>query len=271
MKPQAYTTLAENEKEGWYYRARIRMVSTLVERFIQPQRPDLNILDVGCGTGGTSMALTRFGNVLGVEPSDLALKLLKKNYPELRVVQGDTQRLPHLVPRASFDLATIMGVLVSRAVPDPLAALKNVATAVKPGGWIIWNEATYPLLTRQHDDFVDVERRFYPSQMRKYLEESGFEVRHASHVLGWGFAPALALALVYRLKRWLFRIEDPSEEADTSDDRPLPDFLNRLLGGLTYLEWSASLKGIKAPLGVAYLAIAQKKTIAEPAADRKAA
>lgn len=258
MKPQAYTTLAENEKQGWYYRARIRMLETLIERFIQPGGANLQILDVGCGTGGTSMALTRFGQVVGVEPSSLAIELLKKNYPKLHVVQGDTQRLSELVPREAFDLATIMGVLVSRAVGDPRAALRNVAAAVKPGGWVIWNEAVYPILMRQHDDFVEVQRRFYPSQMRQLLADSGFEVRHGSHVLGWGFPPALALALMYRLKRWLFRIDDLSEDAETSDDRPLPAALNRLLGQLTYWEWSGSLRGLKLPLGVSYLVIAQK-------------
>ncbi len=256
MHPDAYTSLAAMEQVGWYYQARARCLQRLVERFVAPDGRPLEILDVGCGTGGTSAALVRFGHVVGLEPSDLALRLLKERHPELDVVPGGVADVDALFSAERFDLATIMGVLYHRNVTDPAESLRKVQRVLRPGGWLIWNEGVYPMLARTHDEFVEAGRRFRPREMGALLDEAGFRVRFASHLLGWAFPVALALALSHRARRALF---GPRKYDDhVSDDRPQPRVVNALLRELTYLEWACSLRHLKAPVGVAYLAIAQK-------------
>jgi SAM-dependent methyltransferase len=244
------------EPLGWYYQARARCLERLVERFVARDGHTLEILDVGCGTGGTSAALARFGHVTGLEPSPLAIELLKSRYADIRVLQGGVDEMDALVEPASFDLATIMGVLYHRGVADPAAALGQVSRALKPGGWVVWNEGVYPILARAHDEFVEAGRRFRPRQMRAMLAAQGFRVRFSSHLLGWAFPIALALATLHRARRIVF----PSRRYDVhaSDDRPLPAPINATLRELTYFEWACSLRHIKVPFGVAYLAIAEK-------------
>jgi SAM-dependent methyltransferase len=256
MHPHAYTTLAAMEPLGWYYQARARSLTRLVARYAASPGKRTRILDVGCGTGGTAQALCQFGQVTGIEPSGLAISLLAKRYPELRVVQGTVADLSTLVAPGSFDLATIMGVLYHRGVADPAAALGEVNRALAPGGWLVWNEGVYPILARTHDQFVHAGRRFRPRQMHRLLAEQGFSVRFASHLLAWGFPIALALGMLHRAKRALFRAR--SYDAHVSDDRPLARPLNALLRELTYFEWACSLRRLKMPFGVSYLAIAQK-------------
>ncbi|MEX2113727.1 MAG: class I SAM-dependent methyltransferase [Pirellulales bacterium] len=255
MHPDAYTSLAAMEQVGWYYQARARCLQRLVERFVVTDGKPLEILDVGCGTGGTSAALTRFGHVVGLEPSELALRLLQERHPELDVVPGAVADVDVLFPGEHFDLATIMGVLYHRDVADPAESLRKVRSVLRPGGWLIWNEGVYPILARTHDEFVEAGRRFRPSEMRALLVGAGFRVRFASHLLGWAFPIALALALSHRARRTLF---GPQRYANhVSDDRPLPRVVNAALRELTYLEWACSLRHLKAPVGVAYLTIAQ--------------
>ena len=256
MHPDAYSTLAATESVGWYYQARARCVGRLIERFVSPRAAKLEILDVGCGTGGTSNALCRYGHVTGLEPSSLAIELLKTRYPRLDVVQGGVQDIVSSFEPGRFDLATILGVLYHRDVADPALALRQAGDVLRPGGWLIWNEGVYPILARAHDEFVEAGRRFRPREMRALLEAEGFRVRFASHLLGWGFPIALVLAAVHRARRRMFPSRSYKDHA--SDDRPLPRWINAALRELTYFEWSCSLRHIKMPLGVSYLVIAQK-------------
>lgn len=272
MHPQAYATLATMEPVGWYYQARARCLARLIGRFVAPDGGKLDILDVGCGTGGTSTSLGRFGHVTGLEPSPMAIALLKARYPHLDVVPGGVADIDALLAPASFDLATIMGVLYHRDVADPAGALRQVNRVLRPDGWIVWNEAVYPILARAHDELVQAGRRFHPRAMRTLLEAEGFRVRFGSHLLGWGFPFGLALAMMHRAKRWVLRgrrdddpgcddasCDDASCDDASRDDRPLPRLLNALLRELTYFEWACSLAHLKVPCGVSYLVIAQKQ------------
>jgi hypothetical protein len=114
----------------------------------------------------------------------------------------------------------------------------------------------HPILARTHDAFVEAGRRFRPREMRALLAGAGFRVQFASHLLGWAFPIALSLSLSHRVRQSL--LGPRAFDSHTSDDRPLPGVVNAALRELTYLEWACSRWYIKMPLGVAYLAIAQK-------------
>jgi SAM-dependent methyltransferase len=262
MKAEAYGQMAEQERGNWYYRARALAIETLIRRFVRPDnaRRELRILDVGCGTGGTTIRLASFGPVLGIEPSANALEILKANYPSLAVQQGRVQDLPRLLPRAEFDLVTVLGVLYHRQVADPQAALVAIRRVVRDEGWILWNECVYPCLARGHDELVEGGRRFYPAEMHRLLREAGFDVVFSSHFLGWGFPVAWLLAAGHRLRRRFGLNAVGGKCPSAGDDRPLPSWLNALLYRGTYQEWRASLWGLKVPCGVSRLILARART-----------
>jgi SAM-dependent methyltransferase len=261
MQANAYRSMAREENRNWYYRARWRAIDTLIQRYVRTNQAELRILDVGCGTGGTSHLLGRHGPVTGIEPSGLAIELLRSAYSELSVVQGGVADLPSLVPLRSFDLATVLGVLYHRSVADPQQALRNVAAVLRDDGWLIWAECVYPCLARQHDEFVNCQHRFYPREMHRLLQSSGFEVVYSSHLAGWAFPIAWAMALAFRAGGRFGRGSVNVGELESTDDRPLPPLLNALLEEITYREWRASLLGWKMPLGVSRLVLARKVTV----------
>lgn len=258
MHDNAYRSMARQEGRNWYYRARRRAIRTLIERYLGPRGTERKILDVGCGTGGTTALLAEWGDVTGVEPSELAIQLCRENYPQIRVLRGRVQDLAALVPAGTFDLATILGVLCHKDVPDPRAGLEAVGRCLRPGAWIVWGDCVYPCLARRHDEFVQAQRRFYPRQMHRLLAEAGFRVVASAPMLGWAFPLALGLAAAHRLRGWMGRAGRAAQCPECTDDRPLPAPLNAALEALTYWEWRLSLWGLKMPLGVSRLVLAQK-------------
>lgn len=102
------------------------------------------LLDVGCGTGLTGLALRLAGFVGPIDGVDLSATSLKEAerhdmYRSLSTV--DLQTLPIPIVNDTYDALLCVGVLTY--IPDGENVLREFARCVKPGGQI---------LTTQRDD-----------------------------------------------------------------------------------------------------------------------
>ncbi|MEW2520480.1 methyltransferase [Actinacidiphila alni] len=102
-------------------------------------RPALDVLDTGGGTGNFAVPVARLGHrVTVVDPSPDALFALERRAAEAGVtdrvsgVQGDTHGLLDLVPPGEWDMVLCHGVL--EYVDDPAEAVRNVVGALRPSG-----------------------------------------------------------------------------------------------------------------------------------------
>jgi phosphatidylethanolamine/phosphatidyl-N-methylethanolamine N-methyltransferase len=100
-----------------------------------PQHSSLNVLINGIGTGLDLPLLPPAHHYVGL---DLTSAMLERARPRrgqlaLRLVQGDSQHLPFR--SASFDIALLH--LILAIVPDPVAALRETARVLKPGGRVL--------------------------------------------------------------------------------------------------------------------------------------
>jgi SAM-dependent methyltransferase len=134
-----------NEVAGprWISRAAIQEARNLEVRDIVLQaaaaRPGEHVLDVGCGPGATALPLAAAvgptGQVTGIDISEPMLGLLRQRIAE----RGITNLTPlladaqvHRFEPGSFDLLTSrFGVMF---FADPVAAFRNLAAALRPGG-----------------------------------------------------------------------------------------------------------------------------------------
>lgn len=101
-------------------------------------RADSRVLDIGCGSGGTSLEAARAaaeGSVLGVDVSAPMLAEARKRaadsgLPQAAFERGDAQ--VHRFEDGAFDIAiSRFGVMF---FADPEAAFANIARALRPGG-----------------------------------------------------------------------------------------------------------------------------------------
>jgi SAM-dependent methyltransferase len=101
--------------------------------------PGWRCLDVGCGDGQVSLALARTvgasGRVVGIDIDEDALAIARRAAEEAGV-QAEFRHTDAAEPPEgdAFDLAYAR--LLLSHLPDPVATLRAMRSAVRPGGWV---------------------------------------------------------------------------------------------------------------------------------------
>lgn len=143
--------------------------------------PHWTVGDLGCGTGETSAALAPFvGRVIGVDRSGEMLQAARRRLreqPSADVRRGELEALP--IEDGELDAAVML--LVLHHVPDPAAAVKEAARAIKAGGRFVLCD----MLPHEHEEYKSqmghVWLGFSEDQLRKIAAAAGFnEIRFVS-------------------------------------------------------------------------------------------
>ena len=93
-------------------------------------------LDVGCGPGSVTASLARAagpdGLALGVDISEpmLARAVRAEAGPKIGFLRADAQRLP----LRDETVDAVVSIAVLQLIPDPAAALAEMARVLRPGG-----------------------------------------------------------------------------------------------------------------------------------------
>jgi SAM-dependent methyltransferase len=101
--------------------------------------PDARVLEVGCGTGQTSLYLaTGRRTVVASDTTRASLELgarAAERYGAKRVLFVETDLHAPGLARGAFDVVYTSGVL--HHTPDPRAAFASIARLVRPGGFVV--------------------------------------------------------------------------------------------------------------------------------------
>lgn len=227
----------------WFLGKRIYANAT-----IQPLASKIRkILDVGCGTGGLTKSLEKYGKVVGVEKNKYAAGLAKKR--GLEVLGGNAQDLPFL--DNEFDLVTLFDILYHREIGDERKVIKEAYRVLKPKGFLLLTDSALPFLKSGHDIAVYGKRRYFLSEITNLLKSQNFIILRASYIYFFLF-------LAFIIKRLLIDKIAPREEVD-SDVKKMPDIVNSLLLKIIQLESALFKIGVSYPIGSSVIVLAQKK------------
>jgi SAM-dependent methyltransferase len=238
MERSAYAEMAAIDEGHWWYRARRRIVSEMITRYIQP-RQDAQIAEIGCGTGSNLPVLEKFGKLTAVEPDSEARAWAAKR-SSATIMEG---RLPAGLPleNASLDLAVMLDVL--EHVDDDVAALKAVATKLKPGARFLLTVPALPMLWSPHDEEHHHKRRYTASSLRKVMDAAGLKIEMMSYFNTLLF-PMIAGV------RWMKNLTG-SKDVDTGMPSP---WLNKTLESIFAFE-RGLIGRLPMPVGVSLVVI----------------
>lgn len=124
-------------------------------------RRDLNIIDVGCGTGWLCAQLSAFGQVTGTDLSNEVLERAAIRHPAVTFVAGDFMNLE--LPTGSFDVVVSLEVLSH--VADQKAFLARLHSLLRPDGTLMIATQNRPALER--NDIPPPK----PGQLRRWVDK----------------------------------------------------------------------------------------------------
>lgn len=208
MKLKQYKKIANDHKNNASFQREVwdltwsnNSLISLVEKLsLNPQywhlkeliTPKDKILEAGCGYGQWVYRLSKLGfNVTGVDFAKKTINTIKKEYPELKVVLGNVEKLPF--NKNSFNAYLSFGV-IEHFENGPQKVLSEANRVLTKGGLLY---LTVPYLNffrylRLRNIKPIKGEQFYQylyskSEVKKHIEEAGFyikEIRYYDFING---------------------------------------------------------------------------------------
>lgn len=215
-----YDRMAAHDTTHWWYRARRDILADYLARWGDLPE-DARILEIGCGTGHNLPMLAKFGEIDAIEIDETARAFASERLGK----PVGTAPLPELhgVAPGSYDLVAVLDVI--EHVEDDVAALKAIATALKPGGKILITVPAHQWMWSAHDVVNHHKRRYSKRGFEALLAKAGLQGRR----LGYFNSLLFPLAVAARFAGKLMGKDD-------SDDSPPAKPLNALFEGIFRLE-----------------------------------
>ncbi|MGE3842829.1 MAG: class I SAM-dependent methyltransferase [Vicinamibacterales bacterium] len=236
------------ERDHFWFRGFRQFVGPLLEEVAAGQ-PGALLLDCGCGTGVNLTLLRRYGRAIGVDLTMRGLQFGRARGERL-LGQADAACLPF--PASRFDGLTSFDVLYSLDDEAELAAWREMARVLKPGGWLIVNVAALPILRGNHSVLALERRRYTKRLLLDRLSRSGFAPVRITYTNASLFPLVLATRLAQRLRGFAESAHDAT--AEIAVPHPL---VNGTLSALLSLE-ARLLKHVSMPVGSSLLCLARK-------------
>jgi len=248
MEREQYAIMARREEHHWWYAGMRRVALAVLDRALDGRR-GLRLLDAGCGTGGTTRDLQRFGEVVGVDLAWAALEPARDR--GLRdLARASIEQLPFAT--AAFDVATSFEVVYHLGVASDMSALREMHRVLKPGGLFMLRVPAHDWLRGEHDRLVHTRHRYSRDEVLRKLGQAGFVVERLSWANTLLFPPAVAKRLLERNNG-----HAGSREAAEPDLWQPPAVLNTLLKSVVGVEALAIPYGLPLPFGLSVLAVAR--------------
>lgn len=245
MDTHTYPILFTVEQSHWWHTGRRKIIASFVEeicRRVTDRRP--RILDVGCGTGANLLMLSQYGDAEGVDISEDALAFCRDRGLD-KVRLGAGEELPY--DDATFDLVTALDVV--EHMDNDLAGLKEMRRVLRPGGHVLLFVPTFMFLWGLQDDVSHHRRRYRLSELRRVLEEAGFEIERTTYANITFFLPILLI-------RQLMRVTGLKAESENNINvSAMNGVLGKLLGAESWI-----LRYVNLPFGVSGLCVARVKS-----------
>jgi SAM-dependent methyltransferase len=179
-RPEASGTLTHSSAANkWFYRAKKKRIADIMHRS-QISLKGLRVLDAACGNGEFVDFFLREGaeSILGLDISTVAIDLCKKRFSATSRCRFKCFDLSEELPTemgGTFDLGCCFeAIFALTSREDFQVGLRNLCTALRPGGYLLISDHYPPTSERRHDKITYHGHDLYKNIFReKGLQEIG--------------------------------------------------------------------------------------------------
>jgi len=253
MQQHNFEWLYQIEEHYWWFPAMRAITDTIARSALQ--KPNLRILDAGCGTGFnlTHYAAADSRDVYGLDLAAAALEHVRKRGFE-KVAQASITHIPF--KSETFDIVFSFEAVTQTPHETHDASIREMHRVLKNGGYLFIRVPAYMWLRSSHDEEQGDLYRYTRNELVKRLTAAGFEIEWTSYANTFLFPVVL-------LRRFLKR----AGIAGGSDVKPLPrglGWLNGIFRAVLASEAKWFESGRRLPFGVSLIGYAQKKNLELP-------
>ncbi len=246
MKSKLYSVFNSTEEIHWWFMGRRRIILSLIAGLLSP-RNGYRILDVGCGTGATLKKLEEYGEAIGIDISEEAVRFSRqRGCRDVRLTGGD--EIPF--PDQSFDCVVALDVI--EHIDDDGKALRDYRRVLKSGSRLVLTVPAYRWLWSCHDDDNQHRRRYTRRLLKEKLRSSGLIIERLSYFSTFLFPLIASVRLAVKILDRSFHIRKKGLDFRIPA-RPGNRFLYRVFSAEAFwLRWG------NLPFGSSLLAVCRK-------------
>jgi SAM-dependent methyltransferase len=248
--PSFFDQLARIEDRHFWFRARNKLIFELSRRISLTLKPCDLVLEVGCGTGNVLRVLEQAcpnSMLVGLELWFDGLRHARGR-SGAALVQGDIRSSPF---GKEFDLVGMFDVL--EHLPEDQEILRLAGRSLRPGGKLLLTVPAHQSLWSYFDDAAGHCRRYSSKDIRRKLENAGFEVEFLTEFMACIFP----LVWGYRKLAGRGKKSNSTRQLASEEFRLLP-VINGVLTGMLSLEAKWVSRGRALLIGTSLLAVARK-------------
>lgn len=172
MEDIVYKDMIKQQKEHWWFITRREILDTYLSNLKLPK--NINIPEIGCGTGGNIKMLQQYGNVKAVEMDDFAIEYAKITGAEIR--QGF---LPNNFPyEEKYDLICMFDVL--EHIEEDAETLQVIKKHLNLSGQLLITVPAHQWLYGTHDKLLHHKRRYSKINLSALATDNGFKIERIS-------------------------------------------------------------------------------------------
>lgn len=233
------------EKKQWWFVSRRDIILGQALSILK-DKPDSQILEIGCSSGLLTISLEEKGlNVTAIDISPKAVSRAQAlGCKNVQVLNGGEL----LFPDNSFDLIIASDVL--EHIEDDANAVRNWKKLLKPGGYAIVYVPAFSFLWSKFDEINCHFKRYRLVELENLFKTNGLSIKRASY---WNFSLFLPVYFIRKLSKLLGETEQSASSQINLPSKPI----NSLLLFLLKLEKFWLLK-LKFPFGISCFVISQK-------------
>jgi ubiquinone/menaquinone biosynthesis C-methylase UbiE len=185
MDDQLEFEALRRESCSWWHTARRKLLREAVAQVVHGKR-EARVLDLGC----TAQLDSSSADGIRVLNAHNSLPTLA-----FRQIEGSQNLVCTSLEELGFvsnSFDAIVAGDILQMVPDDRKALRELRRVLKDGGLLCLTVPAYPFLWGEDDEARGHQRRYTATELRRKLNNCGFEIARVSYLVATGFVPSIA-------------------------------------------------------------------------------